>query len=63
MYGNNIDNKNIRRNEILYRYCKDEGLDYEYILNEWRKEERKTRLCPELLKKLLIKLRALFLKS
>jgi len=56
-------NNNNRKNEILYRYCKDEGLDYEYILNELLKEKRRARLSPrKLFRKLKTTMSCLFFK-
>ena len=35
------------KKEFLYRYCKSEGLDYEYVLNECQIEKKKIGFYPK----------------
>ncbi|EGW39291.1 hypothetical protein [Desulfosporosinus sp. OT] len=48
------------KDEVLYRYCKDEGLDYLYLLNELRNAERMNGFYAKLLRKLITSLRKRF---
>jgi hypothetical protein len=52
--------RNKEKDEVLYRYCKNEGLDYLYLLNEIRNAERMNGLYAKVLRKLITSLRKRF---
>jgi len=47
---------NTKKDEVLYRYCKNEGLDYLHMLNELRNAERMTGFYSKVLRKLITSL-------
>lgn len=48
------------KDEVLCRYCKDEGLDYLYLLSEHRNAERMNGFRAKVLRKLITGLRKRF---
>lgn len=48
------------KEEVLYNYCKSEGLDYMYLLNELRNKERMNGFYAKVLRKLITGLRKRF---
>ena len=45
--------RNKEKVEVLYNYCKDEGLDYLYLLSELRNAERMNGFKAKVLRKLI----------
>lgn len=52
--------RNKEKVEVLYSYCKDEGLDYLYLLSELRNAERMNGFQAKALRKLITGLRKRF---
>lgn len=51
---------NTKKDGVLYRYCKNEGLDYLYMLNERRKAERMDGFYAKVFRRLIMSLRSRF---